>query len=224
MGDEVIDGWCDERTPEQWRQWWSDHFDELGDGPHRYLLALRSYPEEFEAGAVSPGSWGAENPALDWDELVRTLELACTSWERRFLMNDAMWAVEFIFPRWRADGVDEVHTERLAWLLGYGVGDHEFRGDMMWNLTVHEEWLDPDEVDVTQGDLAEFVRRFPTDGQWAAACREATECVGDYGKFAALPAVMQCAVGALAYRSAAFGGSKWARTIARHRKSPGFAG
>lgn len=212
MNDTVRAGWFDDRTPAEWRAYWQAVYDSV-DGPESYWLAYRSYPDRFpDPEADSPRRW-VDWPD-DWDTVVRTLDLAQNSAERRFLMGDVQWAYDFVFPGWYDDVVRD--EPKLRQLLALGGGDHAFRGELMWQLT-HFDLVRPDEIEPVEGDLAEFVRRFPTSEDWHRMVRGIEPDRVWYGDFEDLPEAMQCAVGVLAFRDPRNNSAIWANRIADHR-------
>ena len=213
----VVPGWCEEREPREWKRLWEAYYDTV-DVAQQYWLAYRSYPEALAGGETSPVAWGY-NPTTDWELLVEALDLACNSAERRYLMNDAAWANELIFPLRRVDGEVVVtrDSDRLSWMLAYGVGDHGFRGEMMWNLA-KDYLVRPAEVKPCPGDMEEFIRRVPSEDEWVEACTQVDSGEGILSPYEALPTALQCAVGALRYRDDWYGGSTWSVAIARYRR------
>ncbi|GAA4908680.1 hypothetical protein GCM10025789_30310 [Tessaracoccus lubricantis] len=202
-------GWCTPRQPREWRQFWQNNHGSFTEA-EEYWLAFRSYPEEFLIEAASPSAWGYD-PTHNWEKLIEALDLACSSSERRFLMNDALWGTLLIFPLETREGQVVVtrQTERLAQLLGTGAGDHAFRGDMMWNLTSDDQYVLPREVGCLPGELEEFLRRFPTKREWIATAAEADKRGGVACHYDELPTKMHCAVGILKYRDDSYGSPVW---------------
>lgn len=209
--------WCRARTPEQWQQVWESHYSSLRVAQH-YWLAYRSFPEEMTAG-VSPCSWGYD-PTVEWETLLDAFWLACCSSERRFLMNDALWGIMLVFPL--VDYGENVPVvkdeERLEVLLGLGVGDHAFRGELMWNL-VSEDRVMPEDVSVAPGEMDEFLHRYPTDRAWIEARDKlCSRDPLDSHSYDLLPSEMQCSVGVLAYLDDWYGGSTWSQVVAAARR------
>ena len=208
--EQAIGDWRGSYTSDYWREVWQDAGTQASLAA-KYWIAYRSYPESFRDGCDDPSRWVGGDQLFDWELLVDTFNLACTSSERRFLMNKVVWATEIL----DSDDPAGVTSERIDWLLGRAPGDHAFRGDMMWNL-VEENRILPAEVEPASGDLDEFVRRFPTAREWDEACLR----LGPDGflmEFDDLPTPFRCAVAVLAYKDAWYSGTTWSGRIAKFR-------
>lgn len=211
------DTWCGERPAEEWQEIWRAVADEI-DPPTEYWLIYRSFGGRSKYGLnVSPNDW-CFNPNDSWEELTSTLELACTSQERRYILNDVLWGWDYLFPQTFRFGDPTLVAHaphRLEWMLNYAVGDHEARGDLLWNI-IGEEKLMPADFDLPDEEIDEFLRRFPTPQAWDAIYRElGGEAFST--SYDDLPATMHCAAAVVAYKDRWYGDSKLHNRIAAAR-------